>query len=110
MNISKIYAVTFVRYTNAMKDTVSDWDGVSTTHFHDRYLKVEPGPFLVREEDLPYYQKFGGGFQDLHLVGYLDTPPVSVLENGKDISTLQTDYATSTSASQDPNSKIEAWN
>ncbi len=71
----KIYAVTFLSYTNAMKDTVSDWDGKSTFEIGTiNYLDVGHHSFLVREEDLSYFQKFGQGYADIHFVGYLNLP------------------------------------
>lgn len=69
----KIYEVTFLRYTICMNDTVSDQkeDFTFSKDFSDlKYLDVQ-SPFLIKEADIPYYQKFGGGFKDLRFVGYL---------------------------------------
>ena len=130
MKGSKIYSVTFLRYTNALNDTVSDWDGVSSNHIADKYLKVDR-PFLIREQDIPYYQKFGGGFADLHFVGYLDIPEskysdfsvqISGYDSSVNISPVPVpdvsrvkvgdegfDYC-STTGVNDPNVHISTWN
>lgn len=60
----KVYSVTFVQYTNCMRDTV--WNEED-----DEYLKVGRDPFLVREDELDYYKKFGDGFETIRLVGYM---------------------------------------
>lgn len=74
----KVYAVEFIRYTNSSSSTVSDWDGKSDSLSSTmQYLEVLPGPFLVRESDLSYYQRFGGGYKSIHLVGYIDVVSVS---------------------------------
>lgn len=82
MKREKIYAVTFIRYTNALNDTVSDWDGECDPLKADtKYLDVKQHPCLVKESDLAYFQKFGGGFECIKLVGYLyesEYPVISV--------------------------------
>ena len=80
-NLSKyelLYDVEFNRYTNCMEDTVSNWDGVGDALNLDiEYISV-PKPFIIKESDIDYYRKFGGGFKYLKFVGYL--PPDSIKE------------------------------
>lgn len=69
----KVYSVTFMQYTNYMKDTVSDWDGVSDATFGSaEYLNIGKGSFLVRESELEKYRKFGQGYRDVHFVGNIE--------------------------------------
>ena len=61
--MDKLYAVTFIKYTNYCKNCVSDEDG--------NYIDIpEDGPFLIREKDIEKYMKFGGGFESLKFVGF----------------------------------------
>ena len=74
MEKEKVYEVEFMTYTNCLKDTVSDWDG-DTVHLDIgkiKYLAVGPGPFLVKESDLPKYQKFGQVYKEIRFVGYME--------------------------------------
>ena len=66
----KVYSVEFMEYTNAMKDTVSDWDGSFSTRDkeHD-YLETGREPFLVRESEFEKYSKYGRGFRHAAFVG-----------------------------------------
>lgn len=75
MKTEKIYSVTFRWYTNCLNDTVSDWDGNSVElDPHTKYIDVGKDPCLVRESDLSYFQKFGGGFDTVKFVGVLHIP------------------------------------
>ena len=69
MKLEKVYKVTFMQYTNALKDTVSDWDGEYDTLGDSNYLEVGKEPFLLRECELQKYQKYGGGFRSIEFVG-----------------------------------------
>ena len=72
MKLEKVYVVEFMKYTNCMNDTVSDWDGVSDTLKTSKYLDIGKEPFLVRESDLPKYQKFGGGYRTVNFIGNIE--------------------------------------
>ena len=58
----KIYEVTFLEYTNPMKNTVKDK--------YDNYLDVTR-PFLIKECDITRISSFGGGIKELKYVGTL---------------------------------------
>ena len=60
----KVYAVEFMTYTNCMRDAVYCEE-------NSTYLSIDRtnAPLLVKESDLPKYQKYGGGFKNLHYVG-----------------------------------------
>lgn len=62
----KVYAVTFMQYTNCLNDTVStnndDWT-------KSEYLNIGKETFLVKESDLDKYKKFGNGYKTLIFVG-----------------------------------------
>ena len=62
----KVYAVTFMRYTNAMRDTVRD-DSADWTK--SEYLTVGSEAFLVKESELDIYRKFGEGYRTINFVG-----------------------------------------
>ena len=70
-NLEKIYSVEFMTYTDCLKDTVSDWDGKSSSIKDIKYLKV-PEPFLVKESDLDKYRTYGGGYRNTKFVGYME--------------------------------------
>lgn len=63
--LEKIYAVEFMNYTNYSHDTVCD----ESTGI---YLGVTKNPFLVRESDLPKYQKYGEGYREIKYVGNME--------------------------------------
>ena len=58
----KVYSIEFNQYTNCMRDTV--W-----CEEEDKYLDVGKGTFLILEEDIDKYRKFGGGIKSLIYVG-----------------------------------------
>ena len=65
----KIYKVEFNKYTNGMRDTVSN--GAKEIKDH-KYLNVgRLYDFLVKDSDLDYYKQFGDGFKKIELVGEL---------------------------------------
>ena len=67
----KIYEITFNRYTNALRNTVSDGNpDIAKIKYIDLPDDV---PFLVRESTLPYYSRYGGGISVAKCVGELDT-------------------------------------
>lgn len=74
MSLEKVYSVVFMRYTNSLQDTVSDWDGVSDNWSHVHYLKVTSEPFLLTESQLKEYVSYGGGFRSINFVGYIPVP------------------------------------
>ncbi len=67
--MEKVYEVEFMRYTNCMKDTVSDGGEIGSTKFID----VGKEPFLIKESDFPKYMKYGGGFRIVKFVGNIET-------------------------------------
>lgn len=69
-NLEKIYSVEFMTYTDSLEDTVSDWDGKSSSIKDIEYLKVGHN-FLLRESQLEIYRKFGGGYRNIKFVGEL---------------------------------------
>ena len=67
----KVYTVEFMGYTNITKNTVSTYyEGCDKATIE--YLDVSNGPFLIKESDLDKYKKFGGGYRDIHFVGYIE--------------------------------------
>jgi hypothetical protein len=60
----KIYAITFMKYTNGAKTTVRN-------DITNEYLDVNEGPILIREDEIPYYINFGKGIDIMRFVGYL---------------------------------------
>lgn len=72
MKLEKVYKVTFMTYTNVMKDTVSDWDGKPSNISKVKCLSVGKEPFLVRESDLDKYRCFGDGYRDIQFIGNME--------------------------------------
>ena len=68
--MEKVYEVEFMRYTNCMKDTVSDGEKELGK---GKYLHVGREPFLIKESDFPKYMKYGGGFRIVRFVGNIET-------------------------------------
>ena len=64
-HLEKVYLVEFMRYTNPLKDAVSDSE-------HKNYITLGKEPFLIRESDFAYYGKFGGGFRIIKFVGNIE--------------------------------------
>ena len=58
----KIYAVTFMEYTNCMKNTVYNEE-------NDCYIQVGKEQFLVTEDDLDKLKAYGGGYRTVNFVG-----------------------------------------
>lgn len=58
----KIYEVTFLEYTNPMKNTVKDK--------YDNYLDAT-APFLIKECDITNVAAYGKGIKELKYVGTL---------------------------------------
>lgn len=73
MKLEKVYEVTFMNYTSALRYTVSDWDGDPSNLSKVKYLDVTTSPFLLRESELSKYKCYGGGFRDILFVGNLPT-------------------------------------
>lgn len=71
IKLEKVYKVTYMLYTNVMRDTVSDWDGKGHSLADCEYLNVGKEPFLLRESQLEYYRKFGGGYRNIEFVGQI---------------------------------------
>jgi len=71
IKLEKVYKVTYMLYTNAMRDTVSDWDGKGHSLADCEYLDVGKESFLLRESQLEYYRKFGGGYRNIEFVGQI---------------------------------------
>ena len=66
--MKKVYAIDFIRYTDCLNDTVSNSDPDNT-----EYIEVgRHEPFLVVEDDIDHYMKFGGGIRNMKFVGYID--------------------------------------
>lgn len=60
----KIYEVTFIEYTNSMKNTVKDEKG--------NYLDVSE-PCLITEDSIARISSFGKGIRELKYIGTLAT-------------------------------------
>lgn len=71
IKLEKVYRITFMWYTNVMKDAVSDWDGKGHSLADCEYLDVGKESFLLRESQLEYYRKFGGGYRNIEFVGQI---------------------------------------
>lgn len=63
----KIYSVTFIEYTNAVHDTVSN----TQESISGKYIHVGRQSFLVTEDQLIKIQKYGGGISSCIFVGNL---------------------------------------
>ena len=68
----KIYKVTFLSYTNFSKTAVSNQ---AEDCKNLKCIDVK-SPFLIKEDDISYYQQFGGGFESIQFVGFLYVPEV----------------------------------
>lgn len=68
MELEKVYAVTFMEYTNFLNDTVSDgnkdWSKLN-------YLNVGHN-FLIKESDIEKYRVYGHGYRSLTFVGEIE--------------------------------------
>lgn len=68
----KVFSVDFMYYTDLLETTVctepEEKNGVKN-YADCEYLEVRD--LLVRETELYKYKKYGGGFRNLHFVGYL---------------------------------------
>ena len=68
----KVFSVDFMYYTDILETTVrtepEEKNGVKN-YADCEYLEVKD--LLVRESDLDKYKKYGGGFRNIHFVGYL---------------------------------------
>ena len=70
MSLVKVYAVTFMRYTNGLRDTVYNTKT-------NQYLDViednnYSGSFLIKENDLDHYKDYGDGFESVKFIGYME--------------------------------------
>jgi hypothetical protein len=71
LKYSKIYRVTFIEYTNVMKDCVK-WSGNDKRGENSEFLDVSPGgDLLVRCDDLYKFMNYGEGIRNFEFVGYL---------------------------------------
>lgn len=68
--LKKVYAVTFRTYTNAMRDTICD----NVDYLGGNYINVGKDIFLIFEDDIEKYRKFGNGFDTLTYIGNMDVP------------------------------------
>lgn len=84
-----VYIVDFMNYTNSSRTTVSDVRpedyGKLNSLSDATYLEVGHEPFLVRESELQYYSKFGGGYRSIKQVGYIEIPNKPVDEPALDL-------------------------
>ena len=73
----KVYEVEFMSYTNCLHNTVSTYSTKSENE-EIEYLDVSSYPFLVKEDDLSHYSKFGGGYKSITFVGnmYIESEEV----------------------------------
>lgn len=70
--MEKIYLVEFISYTNALHDTVSDWDGKRFSKIGEtKYLHLGRHCTLVKESDLEKYRKYGQGYKKITFLGTL---------------------------------------
>ena len=70
----KVYNVTFMQYTNCMKDTVSDdtYDTLGELRTDTVYMKMpENEPLLLTEDQLKDYEDLGCGYRDIVFVGMI---------------------------------------
>ena len=63
--MKKIYSIDFIKYTNNLYNTVTD-------NNHEHYIEVGKDPFLICEDEIEYYMKFGGGIKNMIFVGYME--------------------------------------
>lgn len=77
MKYEKIYEVEFLKYTNSMKNSVSDHPGSGRADC--MYLDTSE-PFLVRESELDLYRHFGGGYRSTKFVGMLPITDFGIAE------------------------------
>ena len=67
--MEKIYKVKFMKYTNVVKDTVSNQ---AKEIKDEKFLRVGKEPFLVRESELDNYRVWGDGFRYIEFVGNIE--------------------------------------
>lgn len=63
-HMKKVYSISFISYTNCLKNTVSHNTRDMT------YLHI-PDPCLIFEDDIEKYMEYGGGIKDMIFVGYI---------------------------------------
>lgn len=66
--MEKIYEVEFMKYTNCIRDTVSDGEEAGKT----KYIHVGDEPFLIKESEFDKYMKFGKDFRIIRFVGNME--------------------------------------
>lgn len=71
-NRTKLYKVEFLKYTNMLKDTVSNTPDEYRITGKEKY--IDAVDLIVKENDLDYYRQFGGGIKNITFVGYLGEP------------------------------------
>jgi len=74
MEFEKIYAVSFLEFSDVLHRTVSDRPPDAELGARHTYIDLSNGPLLVRESELDYYRKFGGGYDSIKYVGKLPAP------------------------------------
>ena len=62
----KVYSVTFIEYTDVLKEAVYSEEDKEYLNLDNKY-----GSLLIREDELEKYSKYGKGFKELNLVGYI---------------------------------------
>ena len=62
----KVYSVTFIEYTDVLKEAVYSEEDKKYLNLDNKY-----GSLLIREDELEKYSKYGKGFKELNLVGYI---------------------------------------
>ena len=69
----KIYAVTFNKYTNCQRDTVTNRDSLppEEAHNHKMIHAGGDGKFLVTEDQIIDMLDYGGGIRNMEFVGNL---------------------------------------
>ena len=60
----KVYSITFNQYTNSQNDTV--WCKEDNT-----YINVGTGAFLIFEDEIDKYMRYGDGIKHMTLAGYM---------------------------------------
>jgi hypothetical protein len=64
----KLYKISFMEYTNAMRDTVGD---ENREIGHRKYINIGKEPFIVTEEQLEEIKSYGNGIKICDFVGNL---------------------------------------
>ena len=73
----KLYRIEFMQYDNYCYDAVS----TSEKKDYDTISLSEPKYLIIKESDIEYYKRFGGGIKSMDFIGYMEDRNVNEVED-----------------------------